>query len=429
MTDAAVPEALASAALQRAWQEQRAAVLATVARRLGDLQKAEDAVQEAFAAAAVRWPLDGVPERPGAWLTTTAWRKALDAVRADRFPVPAVEPEAGAGMEEEFGEVGVDGVAAQDDLLALILTCCHPALSPEAQVALTLRHVVGLTDRQIAARFLVAEDTMTKRLVRARAKIRDARISFELPDRTRLQARLGEVRTVVYLVFTEGYLTSGDGPSVRADLCDEAVWLARELHRLAPDEESSGLLALLLLQNARLAARRTPDGDLVPFDEQDRSLWHGPSIEEAKRLLATTGSTPPGPYQLQAAIALLHASAAAPDDVSWTTISSLYEVLARLEPSPVVAVNHAVAVGRARGAAYGLAALRPLLDDARLADYVPLHAAHAELLERAGDPAAAQAWERAAELARDPAQRAHLERRSRSRSPGWASGAAPRLPR
>lgn len=348
---------------------------------------------------------------------TTAWRRALDAVRADRFPLanaPAVEQQetivTDLNFDPEVGGLGV--VAAQDDVLSLVLTCCHPALSSEAQVALTLRHVAGLTDRQIAARFLVPEATMTKRLVRARAKIRDARISFELPDRTRLGQRLTEVRAVVYLIFTEGYLAADDGPSMRIDLCDEAVWLARQLHRLASDAETTGLLALLLLQHARTAARRTSDGALVPYAEQDRDLWDHAATAEAKRLLAGTGTTPPGPYQLQAAIALLHATASAPDAVNWSTIASLYEALARVEASAPVEVNRAVAVGRARGAQYGLAALRPLLQDPRLAAYVPLHAAHADLLERAGDPAAAAAWQCAADLAADPAQRAHLSGRA-----------------
>jgi RNA polymerase sigma-70 factor, ECF subfamily len=422
MTDGVDADADAGAALQRAWREERAAVLATVARRLGDLQKAEDAVQEAFAAAAVRWPAQGVPDRPAAWLTTAAWRKALDALRADRFPVPAHAPDPHDPPDAAVTdpEPVLDVVAAEDDVLSLILTCCNPALAPEAQVALTLRHVAGLTDRQIAARFLVPEATLTKRLVRARGKIRDARISFELPDRTRLEERLVEVRAVVYLIFTEGYLASGDEPSVRADLCDEAIWLARQLHRLGPDPETTGLLALLLLQNARAAARRDADGHLVPYDEQDRTLWDADAVEQAKQLLATTGAAPPGPYQLQAAIALLHATAPTPGQVNWTVIAQLYDALARVEPSPVVEVNRALAVGRARGAQHGLAALRPALDDPRLAAYVPLHAAHAELLERAGDPAAAAAWERAAALAGDPEQRAHLTRRAVRAAPGPA---------
>lgn len=402
-------------ALQQAWTEERAAVLATVARRLGDLQAAEDAIQEAFITAATRWPRDGVPDRPGAWLTTTAWRKALDGMRRDRFPLAAgPEREAAASRDDPDPAVDVDVVVREDDVLSLVLTCCHPALSPEAQVALTLRHVAGLTDRQIAARFIVPEPTLTKRLVRARAKIRDARITFDLPDRTRLAERLDEVHAVVYLIFTEGYLATGPERSVQIELCDEAVWLARNLHRLLPDDpETTGLFALLLLQHARRGARTGADGALIGFDDQDRSRWDTAAIDEARALLATTGPAAegPGPYQLEAAIALLHASAPPGGPPAWALIADLYEILARISPSPVVEVNRAVAVGRAHGSAAGLQLLRPVLDDPRFAGYLPMLAAHADLLDRAGHPGAAGAWRHAAAHASDPAQRDHLLRR------------------
>jgi RNA polymerase sigma-70 factor (ECF subfamily) len=418
------PEVLA---LERAWREERASVLATVARRLGDLQRAEDAVQEAFVAAAARWPRDGTPDRPGAWLTTTAWRKAIDAVRGSaRFPVqdgPAGPEPVHPGDPPPVGDtLGGD---ALDDVLALMLTCSHPALAPEAQVALTLRHVAGLTVPQVAAAFLVPEPTMTKRLVRARSKIRDARITFELPDRAALPDRLDAVRTTVYLVFDEGYLASGDGPPVRAELCEEAVWLARQLHRLVPgDPESTGLLALLLLQNARTAARQDPAGGLLTYDLQDRGRWDPAAIAEARRLLATTGRGPLGPYQVQAAIALLHATAAHRDEVNWARIADLYGVLARLDPSPVVLVNRAVALGRADGPAAGLAALASALAEPRLERYLPLHVAHADLLERAGDPSAPQAWRRAAGLAGNRAQRDVLTRRAACPAPSRSAGAS-----
>ena len=408
-------------ALRQAWTRERAAVLATVARRLGDLQAAEDAVQEAFTTAATHWPRDGVPDRPGAWLTTTAWRKALDGLRRDRFPLAAGRERETAPSRDD-PDPDVDVVVREDDVLSLVLTCCHPALSPEAQVALTLRHVAGLTDRQIAARFLVPEPTLTKRLVRARAKIRDAGITFDLPDRTRLAERLDEVHAVVYLVFTEGYLASGPGRSVRVELCDEAVWLARNLHRLLPDDpETTGLLALLLLQHARRGARTGTDGTLIGFDDQDRSRWDTAAIEEARALLATTVPAPtvrsdagPGPYRLEAAIALLHASAPPGGPPAWALIADLYEVLARISPSPVVEVNRAVAVGRAQGRAAGLQVLRPVLDDPRCAGYLPMLAAHADLLDRAGHPGAVAAWRHAAARASDPAQRDHLLRRAGS---------------
>lgn len=395
-----------SAPVERAWREERAAVVATVARRLGDLQLAEDAVQEAFAAAAARWPVSGVPDRPGAWLTTTAWRKALDVLRRERFPVTDLEPPETAPPEgADDADLGVE-----DDLLRLLLTCCHPALAPEARVALTLRHVARLTTREIAAAFLVPEPTMAKRLVRARTKIRDARIAFTLPGREALPERLAGVHAVLYLVFSEGYLASGDGPAVRAELCDEAVWLARQLLALVPgDAETTGLLALLLLQHARTPARQDGAGRLVRFADQDRSRWDTGAIAEARTLLASTGRGPLGPYQVQAAIALLHASAAGADRVPWVRVAELYGVLGRLAPSPVVEVNRAVAVGRAEGAVAGLAVLAPVLAAGRLDTYAPLHAAHADLLGRAGDTAAARAaWQRAAEAADNPGQRAQL---------------------
>lgn len=392
-------------ALERAFREERAQVVATIARRLGDLQLAEDAVQDAFASAAATWPRTGVPDRPGAWLTTTAWRKALDVVRrerstdvgpADRSVEPAAEP----GLHDE------------DDVLQLVLTCCHPALSLESRVALTLRHVAGLSAREIAAAFLVPEDTMAKRLVRARAKVRDSGISFELPDPGAVRDRLSSVHAVVYLVFTEGHLSSGQGPAVRTELCEEAVWLARQLHRLAPgDAETTGLLALLLLLHARTGARTDAVGRLVAWADQDRDRWDLAAVAEARALLSTTGRGTLGPYQVQAAIAALHAAARSPDDVGWARIADLYGLLARLDPSPVVTVNRAVAVGRADGPQAALQVLQPVLSDPRLERYAPLHAAHADALARAGDAAgAAAAWRRAAAALDNPVQRAELER-------------------
>src|SRR3954468_21397693 len=393
--------------LERAFREDRAQVVATLARRLGDLQLAEDAVSEAFAAAAATWPSVGVPDRPGAWLTTTAWRKALDVLRRDRSEPGTVDAPVPPAPEP--------GLQREDALLQLVLTCCHPALAIEARVALTLRHVAGLSVAQIAAGFLVPEETMAKRLVRARTKIRQTAISFELPGPDGLAEGLSSVQTVLYLVFTEGHLASGDGPAVRAELCDEAIWLARQLHRLLPeDTETTGLLALMLLQHSRAAARQDDTGDLVPFAEQDRSRWDLAAVAEARALLATTGrGRPIGPYQVQAAIAALHAAASSSDDVNWSRIADLYGLLDRLAPSPVVTVNRAVAVGRADGPRAALALLGPVLADGRLAGYAPLHAAHADLLERAGDVSGAvAAWLRAAQLTRNPAEQAALTRRA-----------------
>jgi RNA polymerase sigma-70 factor, ECF subfamily len=394
--------------LERAFREERAQVVATLARRLGDLQPAEDAVSEAFAAAAATWPSAGVPSRPGAWLQTTAWRKALDALRRDR-------PSPGGAADAPVPPAPEPGLHDEDDLLQLLLTCCHPALALEARVALTLRHVAGLTVAEIAAGFLVPEETMAKRLVRARTKIRQTGIRFELPDPAALADRLTGVQAVLYLVFTEGHLASGpDVAPVRTELCEEAIWLARQVHRLVPDDaETTGLLALMLLQHSRAGARQDGTGRLLPYAEQDRSRWDGHAVTEARALLATTGRAPVGQYQVQAAIAALHASAATPDEVNWPRIADLYGLLERTTPSPVVTVNRAVAVGRADGPRAALAVLGPVLADARLAGYAPLHAAHADLLERAGDEAAAvEAWRRAATLARNPAERAALARRA-----------------
>ena len=397
--------------LERAFRDERAQVVASLARRLGDLQLAEDAVQEAFLAAAAHWPVSGVPVRPGAWLTTTAWRKALDVLRRKRT---AAGTAPGALPEQPTGPPDEPGLGDEDAVLQLLLACCHPALAPEARIALTLRHVAGLTAREIAAGFLVAEDTMAKRLVRARAKVRDSGIRFELPDAAALCDRLSAVHAVVYLVFSEGYLASGDGSPVRAQLCDEAVWLARQVHRLVPgDPETTGLLALLLLQHARTGARTDALGRLVPFARQDRAHWDAAAVSEARALLAHTGRGRIGPYQVQAAIAALHAAAPSPDEVNWPRIADLYGLLDRMAPSPVVTVNWAVALTRADGARAALAALAPVLAAGELDRYAPLHAAHADALEHDGDlPAAAAAWGRAAEVSENPAVRAELEQRA-----------------
>lgn len=386
------------------WAEHRPQVVATLARRLGDLQLAEDAVQEAYLAAARRWPTDGLPDRPGAWLTTTAWRKAVDVQRQQRFPLLNGEERAGVdpgtGGEQSPGR---DPIAAADDVLALTLACCHPSLSPEAQVALTLRHVVGLTDREVAERLLVAGPTLTKRLVRARAKIRDAGIGFEVPTTEHLPGRVHEVRTVVHLLFTQGYADPAHG----RELCEEAIWLGRQVHRMLPnDSETAALLALMLLHHSRWAARWV-DGRLVPYDKQDRALWDGAPVEQAKQLLA--GVDKPGAYGLHAAIALLRAAT----EPRWPLIADLYTALARLDDSPVVRVNRAVAVGRADGPQAGLAALAPLLEDSRVSGSVSLLAAQAELLERAGDHSAEDGWQRAADAARTDAEREHLLTRAR----------------
>lgn len=409
------------AALGRAWIEDRTAVLAVVARRLADLGRAEDAVQDAFAAAATTWPTRGVPDRPGAWLTTTAWRAALDRERRDRFPLlrnpeDAVHdfPDAPTAtfMALDHDTDDLSDSARHDAVLSLILTCCHPALALEAQVALTLRHVVGLPDHAIADRLLVQPATLTKRLVRARAKIKHTAISFDLPDRTQIEERLHGVRLVVYLTFTEGYVAATGAKGRPPPVCEEAIWLARQVHELSPDEETTGLLALLLLHHSRASARWDADHSMLGFDEQDHSLWDTGLIEEATELLGTTGAAEPGPYQVQAAIALLHTRATRGHQPDWSLLTDLYASLYRMTPSPSVAAGYAVALNRTRRSQRALALLEPLLNDPRLVRHTGLHVAHAEALTLSGHKDAAAAWQHAADTATDPARRGAVLRRA-----------------
>jgi RNA polymerase sigma-70 factor (ECF subfamily) len=417
---AASPDRVAGAArLERAFREEWAAVVATLARRLGDLQAAEDAAAEAFAAAAAVWARDGVPPNPGGWLTVTAWRKAVDAHRAGAARSTAVDPQV-LGQVAAAGSLPVPDIAEADmtdalgdDRLGLIFACCHPALAIEARVALTLRFVAGLTTREISTAFLVPE--ATQRLVRAKRKIRDSGIRFAAPSSPdHLAERLRSVRTVVYLVFNEGFASSGGASLTRDDLCDEAIWLGRLLRRLMPgDAETAGLLALLLLHSSRRAARLAADGRPVPLAEQDRSCWDKGLIAEGTAVLdEALALHSPGSYQMQAAIAALHAAAGSFEATDWPQIALLYRSLSRLDPSPVIEVNRAVAVGMADGPLAGLAILAPVLDSGALADYGPLHAAHGFLLEKAGYAERAQdAWARAAAASGNAAVRDELLRR------------------
>ena len=343
----------------------------------------------------------------------TAWRKAVDTYRISGRST-AVDPTILNEVTEKPEET-VMPEPLGDDRLGLVFTCCHPALAVEARVALTLRFVAGLTTRDIAAAFVVPEATLAQRLVRAKRKIRETGIRLTVPSSpAHLAERLSSVRMVVYLVFNEGFAASAGASLVRDDLCDEAIWLGRLLRSLLPaDPETTGLLALMLLHSARRGARLAPDGRPVPLAEQDRALWNRTLIEEGSRVLDDALELhSPGPYQLQAAIAALHASAGSYESTDWPQIALLYRALARLDPSPVVEVNRAVAVGMADGPLAGLAVLAPVLASGALSQYAPLHAAHGFLLDKAGDPERARgAWGRAAETSGNSALRDELLRR------------------
>jgi RNA polymerase sigma factor (sigma-70 family) len=375
-------------------------VLGVLVRRHGQFDLCEDAVQEALLAAAVQWPAEGVPERPRGWLVTVASRRMTDQIRGESARRRREEAVATASPADELvaPAADADAPAAADDTLTLLFLCCHPALSPPSQVALTLRAVGGLTTAQVARAFLVPEATMAQRISRAKQTIKAAGARFALPPPAERAERLRVVLQVLYLIFNEGYAASSGPDLQRADLTAEAIRLARELHRLLPDDgEVAGLLALLLLTDARRPARSRPDGSLVPLAEQDRSRWNADAIAEGVALIsATLARAQLGPYQLQAAIAAVHDEAATAADTDWRQILVLYELLAQVAPSPVVTLNHAVALAMVRGPRAGLELLATLDGDGRMAGNHRLEAVRAHLLELAGDTAAARERYRAA---------------------------------
>ncbi|ADB32806.1 putative RNA polymerase, sigma-24 subunit, ECF subfamily [Kribbella flavida DSM 17836] len=400
--------------VERVFREERGRLLAALARRFGDLDLAEEVTSEAIEIALNRWPVDGVPPKPGAWLMTTARRKAVDRLRRDksyaaRLAVLQVEADrAGpAPAADADGEL-------PDDRLQLFFTCAHPALPAEDRVALTLRCLAGLTTPEVARAFLVPTPTMAKRIVRAKQKIREARIPFRVPAADELAERLPGVLQVTYSIFTEGYAASSGADLQRVDLAEEAIRLARILRRLMPsDREVAGLLALMLLIHARRDARTGPGGELVLLDEQDRGRWDRTMIEEGRSLVvaAVTGG-PAGPYGVQAAIAALHDEAATVETTDWPQIVALYDVLLALTPSPVVALNRAAAIAMRDGPQAGLDLIDELAGEPLLRGYHPYLVARADLLDRLGRRAdAAAAYREALATAGTTPERRHLERR------------------
>jgi RNA polymerase sigma-70 factor (ECF subfamily) len=402
----------ATTAIEEVYRSEWGRIVASLIRILGDFDLAEESAQEAFTAAVDQWPVTGIPEFPRAWIIQTARHKAIDRIRRRakleeklEFYIDPTEP----SVVPDY-----DNTEIPDDQLRLIFTCCHPALAPETQVALTLRTLCGLQTDEIARAFLVPVETMAQRIVRAKRKIRDARIPYVVPNTRELPERLDTVLAVIYLVFNEGYAATR-GSLVRTDLCAEAIRLARLVRSLtAPNTpgEVTALLALMLLQDARRDARLDEAGDIVILEEQDRTRWNHAQIAEALPLVEEALRGSPGPYAIQAAIAAVHCQAARPEDTDWAQIVALYDLLLRMQPSPIISLNRAVAVAMAEGPAQGLTIIESLAASNHLEDYHLLHAARADLLRRLGSAAeAAKSYQRALDLATNDSERRYLQRR------------------
>jgi RNA polymerase sigma-70 factor (ECF subfamily) len=401
--------------IDRTFRSESRRVHATLIRLLGDFDLAEEALQDAFTAAVERWPVEGMPANPRAWLISTGRFKAIDSLRRRARFDSSLGP-----IAEQLGDgltrpEELDDERVEDDRLRLIFTCCHPALPPDAQIALTLREVCGLTTEEIARAFLSPAPTLAQRIVRAKAKIKAAKIPYQVPARAELPERLASVLHVIYLVFNEGYSASSGSDLTRHDLSAEAIRLGRLLVDLLPEPEAIGLLALMLLHESRRHARSSGDGELVLLDEQDRNLWNKHQIAEGATLVEQAlTSRRFGPYTIQAAIAAVHAEAPGPEETDWSEIVGLYDVLLRAEPSPVVELNRAAAIAMRDGPAAGLALIDAIVDRGDLADYHLAHSARAECYRRLGRTAEAiESYQRALELTRQQPQRHFIQRRIR----------------